>query len=400
METAATYTHPTLEHFLRFHLGPLSFDLKGGEVAWTSQRIMVALMKKGFPFPDTCLGADVHLLVESAVDANKLTLMCAEGEASATGITFLVDKTLTDHENNRKRAYGPVTITSTDNHEACVAYYDNAVRSIFASSVVQTLFADPATMKTSWYGKVNSFDQKKYLGEIINQLVALKGISTLLASQLNTSRGASILIDGARSASLAISLVRLLNPEASDRLIFTIGFVCFVQHFGVLFNREQAYHSGKIYRKQDESTLAILASLGINDGGEGLLPDIDVDLEEVLRILRYNPESPEKQGSDPTVLYNCFSVTNHIVATFFTEHKRVYEDGEYIFKLNPSYGHVERTMEMLNEVFSDNSFYQFHREKIKRFIYNADRYYRLHIRSKMVDGGFVSGTQIQAFQSK
>ena len=92
-------------------------------------------------------------------------------------------------------------------------------------------------------------------------------------------------------------------------------------------------------------------------------------------------------------------VTNHIVATFFTEHKRVYEDGAFIFKRNPSYGHIERTMERLDEVFSDNSFYQFHREKIKRFIDNADRYYRMHIRSKMVDGGFVSGTQIKVFQS-
>ena len=41
-------------------------------------------------------------------------------------------------------------------------------------------------------------------------------------------------------------------------------------------------------------------------------------------------------------------------------------------------------------------FDQFHRKKIERFIENSDRYYRLHIRSKMVDGGYVSGTQLQA----
>ncbi len=400
MKTAATYTHPTLNHFLRFHLGPLSFDLEDSDERWTIRRIMVALTKKGFPFPDTCLGDEVHILDQSVVDANKLTLMCTKGEASDTGIAFLIGKLLNDRDNNRKRDYGPVTITSTKNHEGCVTYYDNAVRSIFASSVVQTLFADTATMKTSWYGKVNSFDQKKYLEAIINQLVALRGISSLLASQLNTKRGASILIDGARSASLAISLIRLVNQGASDRLIFTMGFVCFVQHFGALFNNEQAYYPGKIYRKQDEGTLAILDSLGINDDGAELFSEIDVDLREVLSILRYNPGSPENQGSGPTALYSCFSVTNHIVATFFTEHKRVYEDGEYIFKLNPAYGHVERTMERLDEVFPDNSFYHFHREKIKRFIYNADRYYRMHIRSKMVDGGFVSGKQIKVFQSK
>ena len=357
---------------------------------------MVALTKKGFPFPDTCLGAEVHLLDQSVVDANKLTLMCAGGEDSHTGIAFLVGKLLTDRDNNRKRDYGPVTITSKDNHEACVAYYDNAVRSIFASSVVQTLFADPATLKTSWYGKVNSFDQKKYLEEIIDQLVSLRGISTLLASQLNTKRGASILIDGARSANLAISLIRLINPKASDRLIFTTGFVCFVQHFGALFNNEQEYYSGKLYQKPDEATLAILVTLGINDDDEELLSEIDVDLEEVLRILRYNPESPEKQGSGPTGLYSCFLVTNQIVATFFTEHKRVYDDGKYIDKQNPSFGNVVRTMETLDAVFSDTPFYQFHRERIESFIRNADRYYRLHIRSNLSTGSHVSKTQLRA----
>jgi len=394
METAATFTHPTLDHFLRFHLGPLSFDLEGSEVVWTSHRIMVALAKKGFPFPDTCLGAEVHILDQSVVDANKLTLMCTAGEDSHTGISFLVGKLLTDRDNNRKRDYGPVTITSTGNHEACVAYYDNAVRSIFASSVVKTLFADPATMKTSWYGKVNSFDQKKYLEEIIDQLVSLRGISSLLASQLNTKRGASILIDGARSANLAISLIRLINPKASDRLIFTTGFVCFVQHFGALFNNEQEYYSGKLYQKPDEATLAILDTLGINDDDNELLADIDVDLEEVLRILRYNPDSPQKQGS--TGLYSCFMVTNQIVATFFTEHKRVYDDGKYVTKQNPSFGNVVRTMETLDEVFSDTPFYQFHREKIESFIRNADRYYRLHIRSNLRTGSHVSKTQLRA----
>ncbi len=95
---------------------------------------MVALTKKGFPFPDTCLGADVRLLDKSVVDANKLTLMCAGGEDSYTGIAFLVGKLLTDRDNNRKRDYGPVTITSTKNHEACVTYYDNAVRSILPAA--------------------------------------------------------------------------------------------------------------------------------------------------------------------------------------------------------------------------------------------------------------------------
>ncbi len=89
-------------------------------------------------------------------------------------------------------------------------------------------------------------------------------------------------------------------------------------------------------------------------------------------------------------------VTNQIVAAFFTEHKRVYDDGKYIDKQNPSFGNVVNTMKTLDEVFSDTPFYQFHHAKIENFIRNADRYYRLHIRSNLRTGSHVSKTQLRA----
>ena len=52
--------------------------------------------------------------------------------------------------------------------------------------------------------------------------------------------------------------------------------------------------------------------------------------------------------------------------------------------------------ETLDEVFSDTPFYQFHHEKIENFIRNADRYYRLHIRSNLRTGSHVSKTQLRA----
>ena len=154
-------------------------------------------------------------------------------------------------------------------------------------------------MKTSWYGQVNSHGQKKYLEAIINQLVHLPGISSLLASQLNTSRGAMILTDSTRSASLAISIMRSFNPHASDRVIYTAGFTCFVQHFGALFNSEQPYYPGKLYQGLDGALSAVFASLGLSDDAKGTLTEIDVDLQEVFRILRRTSDSSEKQDDPP-----------------------------------------------------------------------------------------------------
>lgn len=397
MEAPPTYTHPTFDHFLHFHLGPLAVAQESDGNIWTGSRILQALKKKGFPFDDTRLAADVHRLDDGRGNNSNLMLMCAEGEPTLAALTFLAGKRKSDRENDRDRSYGPITITATANLEAFAAYYDAAARDLFTSSVMQTLFADPTTMKTSWYGKVNSYDQKRYLEAIIDQLVHLQGISTLLASHLNTGRGAMILIDSTRSASLAISVMRSFNPHASDRVIYTIGFVCFVQHFGALFNSEQAYYPGKLYEGLDETILAVFEALGLSEDNEKALSKIDVDIREVFSILQCVPDFTKKQESRPSALYYCFWITNHLVAAYFTERRRVYEDGAYVIKRNPLYCNVERTMSRLDTLFSDTAFYRFHRNKIKRFINNADRYYRLHVISSLDQGGYVSKAQLKAF---
>ena len=163
MESHPTYTHPTFDHFLHFHLGSLAFEQENDDKKWTGAHVLQALKQKGFPFDYTRLGADVHRLNDGARNPQ---LMCAEGEPTLAALTFLADKRQTDREHDRDRTYGPITITATDNLEAFAAYYDAAVRDFFTSSVARTLFTDPTTMKTSWYGKVNSYGQKRYLEAI------------------------------------------------------------------------------------------------------------------------------------------------------------------------------------------------------------------------------------------
>ena len=396
MEAPLTYTHPTLDHFLQFHLGPLALAQNDDEAPWSGRHLFEVLSKKGFPFDHTRLGADVHRIENGKEKSKNPMLMCAEGEPTRVALSFLADKRLTDCEHDRDRAYGPITIAATSNAEEVAAYYDTAVRDLFTSSVIQTLFADTTTMKTSWYGQVNSYNQKRYLEAIINQLVHLQGISRLLASQLNTDRGAMILTDSTRSASLAISVMRTLNPHASDRLIFTVGFACFVQHFGALFNNDQPYYPGKLYQGLDETTLGVFATLGLGEQNKNTLLDIDVDIQEVFHILRRNVDFSDHQETRPSALYYCFWITNHLVATYFTEHTWTYEGQVYNSKRNPAYSNVTHTMHRLDTLFSDAAFYRFHRKRIERFITNADRYYRLHMTSRLDEGEYVSEAQLKA----
>ncbi len=396
MKTVPTFTHPTFDQFLQFHLGPYAFSDDREEEEWTASRVIEALKTKGFPLEHTLLGADVHLLDEGI--GNRLRLLCTKGEIASTAIAFLAGKTLADRENNQNRRYGPLVIASTDNHEDFVAYYDYAVRDIFRSSVMRTLFADSATQKTSWYGKVNGYDQRRYLEEIINQLVCLPGFSTLV-SHLQSQSGAMILTDAAHSANLAISLMGLINPHVSDQRIYTVSFACFVQHFGLLFS-ERKYYPGKIYDPLDEDTLKVLAFLGISEDHENTLSAIDVDIQEVLRILRYNSKSANKSGDASTDLYHYFSMANHFVALYFTKHRRVHKNGAYTFEGNPSFESSIGTMNKLDEIFSGTEFYRLHREKIYGFLENADRYYKSHLWSRHLQGAFVSESQLQALQAK
>ncbi len=396
MKTCPTFTHPTFDQFLLFHLGPYAFSDDREEGKWTVALIIEALKTKGFSLEHTALGADVHLLDEDI--GNRIRLLCTKGEPASTAIAFLAGKMLKDRENNQNRRYGPLVIASMDNHEDFVAYYDYAVRDIFRSSVNRTLFADSATRKTSWYGRVNGYDQRRYLEEIINQLVCLRGFSTLV-SNLQSQRGAMILTDAAHSASLAITLMGLINRHVSDQKIYTVAFACFVQHFGVLFS-EQKFYPGKIYDPLDEDTLKVLAFLGISEDHENTLSAIEVDIQEVLRILRYNSKSANKYGDAPTDLYHYFSVANHFVALYFTKNLRVHKNGVYTFERNPSFESSIDTMNKLDEIFSSTPFYRLHRKKIYRFLENADHYYKSHIWSKQSDGAFVSELELRAFQAK
>lgn len=395
MKEASTYTHPTFEHFLHFHLGLFGFGPEGDGEALSGAKIVKILERKHFPFAYTRLGADVHR-TEHGEKSNKQQLMCAKGESTAAAIAFVGDQKKADTENNRERTYGPIVIEVTDEQEEVMAYYDKASRAIFSDSVSRTLFADPTTVKTSWYGQVNSFSQKKYLENIINQIVHLKGISTLLASHINTERGAMVLTDGARAGSLAIALMRLINPNASDRIMYTIGFTCFVQHFGALFDKEQAYYSGKLYEGPDKATLEILDTLGIHEGNRKALPEIDIDLKEVFRLLRCNDKTVDRLDSSSRALHTLFSIINYIVAFYFTEHI-IASDGSST--RNPCFGNVDHTMTRLEQVFGEHSFYRFHREKIGRYIQNADRYYRLHVWSSIDQGRRVSAVQMEALRT-
>ena len=396
MKTVPTFTHPTFDQFLQFHLGPYAFSDDPEEEEWTVSRVIKVLKTKGFPLEHTRLGADVHLLDEDI--GNGLRLLCTKGELASRVIAFLAGKTLADRDNNHNRKYGPLVMASTDNHEDFVAYYDYAVRDIFRSSVTRTLFSNSATLKTSWYGRVNGYDQRKYLEEIINQLVCLRGFSALV-SNLQSQRGAMILTDAAQSASLAITLMGLINRHVSDQKIYTVSFACFVQHFGVLFS-EQKYYPGKIYDPLDEDTLKVLAFLGISKDHTNTLSGIDVDNQEVLRILRYNSNSVNKKGDAPTDLYHYFSLANHFVALYFTKHRRVHKNGAYTFEENPSFESSMGTMNKLDEIFSGTEFYRLHREKIYGFLENADRYYKSHLWSRHLQGAFVSESQLQALQAQ
>ncbi len=392
MKTALTFTHPTFEQFLLFHLGPYAFTDEYQEELWTANRVVDALRQKGFPFDHTRIGANVHLMNES-LGKKAPTLLCAKGESTAPAIAFLAGKTLTDRENNWERAYGPVVIASTHYHDDFVTYYDAAVRDVFKSSIIRTLFADPATLKTSWYGRVNGYAIRKYLEDILDQLVQLHGLSTLV-SHLNSQNGAMVLTDSARSASLAITLIGLLSPNVPDQIVYTVGFACFVQHFGVLF-KEIDHYPGKIYDPSDEETVKALAFLGVSEFRGDTLSHLGIDCDQVLRILRYDSNAAPGIGNAPTSLYPYFSLANHLAALYFTRERRVYNDGVYTVEENPCFGNCLDTMKELDKIFATTKFYPHHRDKIYYFLENAKRYFKSNVWSRVSQGAYVSAFQRQ-----
>ena len=393
MGSSAVYTHPTFRHFLRFHLGSQALAFEDEEKELTVRKILRALEDKSFPFRITTLKEDVYMKDKQGVKKGGITLICTKGESTRKAITFLIEKISTDKEHNNLWQYGPLVIEATRHTDVLIRYYDQAVRSTFRESLARALYADPTTLTTSWYGIVNAHGQKRYLDEVIDQLVHLKGISTLLTSQLCTPRGEMILTDSVRAASLAVSLIHLINDRASDRLVHTVGCACMLQHFGALVDEEETYYAGKLYETTNESTLDALAKLGFlatDDEKKQPLTKADVDLNIMLHLVRYRCGPIDELACKHIALVYCVSLANLIVSTYFTEQRMLYTEEEPILGYNPCFGSAQKTLEKLDAIFADAFFYHYHRPKIERFIKNADRYYRLHLERRISEGSYVS----------
>lgn len=402
------YTHPTLEHFLRFHLGSHALMMEASDPQDMLQYYLRLLNQQEFPFENINLGENVYRYEygpPAHPPANGTTapkLMCTAGESSLQALTFLIEKVLVDQRNDRKRKYGPIVLVATRQPRAFVDYYDRVVQKVFKESVTKSLYADPATMKTSWYGQVNAHLQKKYLDDVIRQLMTHEGISKLLTAHLGTEKGELILGDSMRAASLAISLMQQVNRMASDRLMYTLALACTVQHFGCLVSEEEAYYPGKRFAGTNDETIEVLSEFGIlsEEAEDHPFVSLGIDPGEVLEVVRYRSgPPPDATGKNLPLIYSV-AIANLIVATYFTEETRIYEGGELIPEYNPTFGNVDRTMAVLDESFDDAYFYLYHRSKIESFIRNADRYYRMHMEHQLRDGKYVSEVQRQALELK
>ncbi|QXD15838.1 hypothetical protein GQ464_002495 [Rhodocaloribacter litoris] len=401
MKDAPVYTHPTFEHFLRFHLDTLDLGREEEATDQVVARLMSHLKKKAFPLGRTTLAKDVHVLQGETGGEKGLKLVCTAGEATEKAFPFLIEKMVNDRRNDRCRHYGPIVIASEGEPREFLRYYDQAVRNVFMVHIARSIFFDPATMKTSWYGQVNSHLHKRYLEEIVNRIMTLEGISLFLTPHLMTPRGRMILTDSTRAASLAITLIQQIHPGASDQLIYTVGLACLVQHFGALFNDDEDYYPGKIYEGINDATVEVLAHLGILEGVQICEPlaELGIDAGELLELVRYRSGPPPgyPNRSNLARIY-CIAISNQIVSAYFTEETRVIEDGEARLGHNPSFGSLTRTMERLDQSFGETFFYRFHREKIERFISNADRYYRLHTEDRIRQGQYVSAVEYEALE--
>lgn len=395
------YSHPTFRHFLQFHIGPFVLDNETRE-DHTVINIVKLMKRREFPFSNTCLGADVHLLNKNGhALAEGLTFMCTQGESSLHAVEFLSSKVLADFDNKHEYNYGPIIITSKHKPSELTKYYTGIVKDIFHGSIRKSIIADHVNIKTNWYGRVNAHEQKKYLDAIIAQLMSLDGVGSVLTPHLNTLRGEQILTDSARAASLAISLVILINPKASDRLIYTIGFACFVQHFGVLVNPDAEYYPGLIYDSTKVPSEIILAELGVtvSPRHKDSLSRLNIEPKDVLEIVHYTNQLPEDTDLFNIACIHCASIANQIVETYFTENTRIVEHGYSAIGTNPSFGSYKKLMARLDHKYNDTPFYRYHRDKISRFIKNADHYYKHHILSVTKIGGYVSEAEKKALES-
>lgn len=353
---------------------------------------------KGFALEETCLDKNVYVLNIAELGDKGIKLICTKGEGSSKAIEFLVEKLITDHQNDRSRQYGPIVITSNGKHKKLLAYYDTAVQSVFRQSISESLYLDPATMKTSWYGEVNAHQQKRILNDIISQLMSTPGISIYLTPHLMTKKGRSILADSARAASLAISLLLQVHRRASDKVIHTLGTACILQHLGPMLDDNDNFYPGKVYDTPNTKTILAMEKMGLigknvaNSGFERF----GVDMSEVADLVRFRGRPPKEGKGNNIALIYCISIANLMVSSYFTEESQVWENGEPVTGYNTSFGNIYRTMSRLDAAFGEAYFYYFNRDKFKTFIVNADRYYRLHTEHLLREGKYVSKVQKKA----
>lgn len=399
MKTQRPFSHPTFDHFLQFHLGHANLNLEGS-TAGLPPDIIEHLNEHDFPTRDTYLEEDVRVLDSEDPDS-PLSLLCVKGASALKAIPFLYGKVLADYANMRPRRYGPIVLTAPKDGSRLSRYYDDTVSRVFQGSVLRALYADPATMKISWYGRVNAHDQQQYLGGIIKLLMSLPGVSHFLTPHLHTQRGEQILCDSARSASLALSLMQQINPKASEGLKYTMAFACFVQHLGTLVNEKEDYYPGKLFDTPNETTLKVLEELGIDQTPAGIkkLAKLGINQTDVLHIIKYRHAPPGHGGAHLARIY-CIAIANLMASTYFTERTRILYKGEYRLMQNPFFGDMKLSIKHLDETFGEVMFYRIHRDKIARFLANSDRFYRFHTQMQMRMGAYVSEISKKALLAK
>ncbi len=399
MRETPVYKHPTFEHFLRFHVDDFTFIYEEESREHAVKRHLFALTRKGFPLENTRLDQDVYVLDESSDGAKGLSLVCTKGEMATIAMPFLIEKMVTDYQNGRSRQYGPIVLGYQGDPKFFLHYYDAAVQRVFLQSARRSIYFEPVTKRTSWYGEVNAHDQRRFLDAATEALAKFEGISLLLTPHLMTEKGEQVLADSAHAASLAVTLLQHIHPGVSDHKVYTIALAGLVQHFGALFNEAEDYYPGKLYDTPNAGAVEVLEEMGFGEaeGGQNPLAYLGVHPKDVLDVVYHRSGPMPGSARENIVLIHCLALSNHIVSAFFTERTRVEGDDGPVLGHNPAFGSVPRTLEHLREVFGESFFFRFHQAKIERFIRNADQYFRMHVDTRLRNRQHVSSTEREAF---
>ncbi len=398
MKDTPLYTHPSFDHFLRFHIDDFTIIYEEERRENAVRRHLFALDRKGFPLKKTHLDQEVYVLEEESSDGRGIKLVCAKGEKALVAMPFLIEKMVADHQNGRSRKYGPIVLGYQGDSKFFMRYYDAAVQRVFLQNARRSIYVEPATKRTSWYSEVNGHDQRRFLDTATEALVKFEGISLFLTPHLMTKKGAWVLADSTHAASLAITLLQHLHPDVSEQKVYTIALAGILQHFGALFDDEDDYYPGKLYDTPNGAAVEVLEQMGFGDaeGEQNPLAYLGVRPKDVLEVVRHRSGPLSSSPKENLVLIHCLALANHIVSAFFTAQTRIEGREGAELAHNPAFGSVPRTMARLEKAFRENFFFRFHRAKIARFIRNADRYFRMHVDARLEKSEYVSKTEREA----